>query len=128
MTKNIMLPYTRTTEYTTAAAGLLAILNFFRATPLDSGIELEAWRSSVLLPTRACSVFGLALFAKEKGLQPKIFVESTEYDYPDYRFKRYTKTDVAVAQRMHALYVRRAQDANISIVVGDISFEKIKKK
>lgn len=120
-----MEAYKQTTQYSTAAAGLLAILHHFNKVSLMEDLELELWHRSVLLPTRASSIFGLAILAKEFGLQPTVYVETIDYDYPDYRFKRYTKADIAVAQRMHENYLRQAQEKNIELKLANIHFDQV---
>jgi len=121
-----MRPYSQSTEYTTAAAGLLAILHNQDASfALTRENELEIWRSSVNLPTRASSIFGLATFAKKHGMNPTIIIESRVYDYPDYRFNRYTKKDIELAKETHELHMQRAQ--NIPVEEREITFDEIKK-
>lgn len=122
-----MQSYSQSTEYTTAAAGLLAILHDKDSSfALSKENELEIWRASVNLPTRASSIFGLATFAKKHGLNPSVIVESLVYDYPDYRFNRYTKKDIDLAKETHALHVQHAKKLNISVEEREITFEEIK--
>ncbi len=121
-----MQPVTQSTEYTTAAAGLLAILNEINGLELSLENELEIWRESVLLPTRASSVFGLALYAKKRGLDVTILVESCNYDYPEYRFKRYTKSDILIAQKNHELFVKKVHEEKIPFEVTPLQFSQIK--
>lgn len=121
-----MQPVTQSTEYTTAAAGLLAILNEMDVLEVSFDNELEIWRESVLLPTRASSIFGLALYAKKQGVQVRVFVESCGYDYPDYRFKRYTKADIDLAERNHELFLKKLREENIEITEAEIRFSQIK--
>jgi len=121
-----MQPFTQSTEYTTAAAGLLAILHELIGLNASFENELEIWRESVLLPTRASSIFGLALFAKNKGVQVKVLVESCGYDYPEYRFKRYTKTDIDLAAKNHELFLKKVRERNIEVIEAPIRFSQIK--
>lgn len=119
--------YAQSTEYTTAAAGLLAILHDKVDYGLSQEHELDVWRASVNLPTRASSIFGLAVFAKQQGLSPRIVVDSLAYDYPDYRFNRYTKKDFELAQVMHDAHVQRAEQLEVPIAVRELSFIEIKR-
>lgn len=121
-----MQPYTQTTEYTTATSGLLMIINHFKPEfELTRENEFLIWRRSTLLPTRASSIFGLAAYAKEQGLSPKVVVESSEYDYPDYRFKRYKKSDIEYAAFMSDLLRKRAERLGVKVEERDISFEEV---
>lgn len=121
-----MQPYTRTTEYTTAACSLMAAINHLKPDfALSREHEYRIWQASVNLPTRASSIFGLAAFAKRQGLAPRIVVESLDYDYPDYRFKRYRKTDVQQAAFMSGLYRADARGLGVPIEERPIAFEEI---
>ena len=121
-----MRPYTQTTEYTTAACSLMLIINHLDQNyPLTRANEFAIWRESINLPTRAPSIYGLARYAKAHGLNPTVVVESTEFDYPDYRFKRYTKSDVDLAQFANKQHIKEAEDANVPISERAITFEEI---
>lgn len=87
--------------------------------------EFDIWRESVNLPTRAPSIFGLARYAKEHGLTPTVVVESPDYDYPDYRFKRYKKTDVDLAKFSSKQHMTAAESANVPINERAITFEEV---
>ena len=91
-----MKPYLQTTEYTTAASSLLTILSHFNKLKPTKENELKIWKYSVDLPTRGSSIYALANLAQE--LNPIIIAESTEYEFPDYRFYRYTKEDIEIAK------------------------------
>ena len=87
-----MQPYTPTTDHTTAVCSLMSIINFFNPNfKLNQDNEFKIWKNTVNVPTKGASVYGLAIQAKEQGLKPIIIVEDTEYEFPDYRFYRYTK-------------------------------------
>lgn len=121
-----MQPYTQTTEYTTAACSLMLIMHHLdEKFSLTRAHEFDIWRESVNLPTRAPSIFGLAHYAKKHGLTPTVVVESLEYDYPDYRFKRYTKSDVDLAQFASKQHMKAAEEANVPINERAITFEEI---
>jgi len=114
----VLESYKQTTNYTGASTALLCVLHHFFPEKIDliEENELDIWLSTVILPTRASSVFGLALYAKEKGLQPKIIIEDANYTYPDYRFKRYTKKQIVLAEKIADRYKDKCEKENILIV------------
>ena len=112
--------YKQTTNYTGAASALLSILHHFNEDyEMNEEHELEIWLKSIIPPTKASSVFGLALYAKEKGLQPKIIIEDATYTYPDYRFKRYTKKQIDLAGKIANRYKKTAEEEGILIIERD---------
>lgn len=116
----ILESYKQTTNYTGASSALLSILHFFDENfELNEDNELDIWLSTVILPTRASSVFGLALYAKKKGLDPKIIIEDANYTYPDYRFKRYTKKQILLAEKIADRYKMKCESEGIIIVEKD---------
>ena len=110
-----MIPYTQSTPFTTAAASLLTILHNKKQIPLTKENEFKIWHSSVNLPTRGSSIYGLALVAKRHGLNPKVVVEKKEYEFPDYRFYRYTKEDVEHAAFSELTHLTKAEEQSIPI-------------
>lgn len=121
----VLESYKQTTNYTGAASALLSILNHFKGIEFTQENELDIWLKSVILPTRASSVFGLALYAKEQGLSPKIVIEDAHYTYPDYRFKRYTKKQIELASVIANRYKQRAEESGILIVERDFDVNYI---
>jgi len=119
-----MQPYKQTTDYTTAASSLLTILSHFNKLKPTEENELKIWRASVNLPTRASSIFSLALIAKE--LNPTIIVGTKEFDFPDYRFYRYSKEDIEIAQKASELHLMQAEKNNIEIKEEEITIEQVK--
>ncbi len=120
--------YKQTTNYTCAASALLIILNHFKPSiKLSRKNEFEIWKSSVILPIRASSIYGLAIYAYEQGVKPAIWAEKLEYDYPDYRFKGYTKNDVEDAEYVSSLYFKKLKRLNISAVEKKFSVSDIKR-
>ena len=114
----VLESYKQTTNYTGASSALLCVLHHFfpEKIALTEENELDIWLSSVILPTRASSVFGLASYSKAKGLQPKIVIEDASYTYPDYRFKRYTKKQIELAEKIADRYKHKCEQENILIV------------
>ncbi|MFC1648539.1 peptidase C39 family protein [Nanoarchaeota archaeon] len=123
-----METYTRTTEYSTAASSLMLIINHLKPDfQLDTENEFRIWMSSVNLPTRACSIYGLAIFAKKLGLEPKIVLEEKEYEYPDYRFKGYTKQEIDQAKFASKLRHKDARAIGIPIEERTFDLEEVKR-
>jgi len=123
-----MKPYICTTEYTSAPSALMMVLHHFnKEFELTKENEHKIWISTVNLPVRASSIYGLAIFAKEQGLDPKIVLENKEYDFPDYRFKRYKKVDVEDAQFTSDIYYKKAVDLNIPIEERFFDLDEVKK-
>ncbi len=123
-----MKPYIRTTGYTNAAAGLLVIINHFKPEfKLSKENEFRIWHASANLPVRACSIYGLAVFAKKEGLSPKVIVGEKEYEYPDYRFKKYKKVDIDNARFSSKMHAKKADKEGISIEERDFRIEDVKK-
>jgi hypothetical protein len=114
----VLESYKQTTNYTGASSALLCVLHHFfpEEIKLVEENELDIWLSSVIVPTRASSIFGLAIYAKHKGLQPKIIIEDANYTYPDYRFKRYTKKQIELAEKIADRYKNKCEQENILIV------------
>ena len=123
--KLVLESYKQTTNFTGAASALLSILHHFGKAPATQDTELDIWLHSAILPTRASSVFGLAMYAKDKGLQPKIILEDAHYTYPDYRFKRYTKKQIELAELVANRYKRQAEEKGILIVERDFDVNYI---
>lgn len=124
-----MIPYCRTTPFTNASSALLAILHHHnQKISLSKKNEFLIWRETVILPTRASSIYGLAVYAKKQGLEPEVVVEEKGYDFPDYRFYRYKKRDIEYAQFSSGLHLKEAEKMGISIEVKDINLQDIKKE
>ena len=121
-----MKPYFQTTSFTTAAASLLTIISHLKPDIQHSKLrEFDIWRSSVNLPTRASSIYALATYAKKCGLNPKVVVEKKHYQFPDYRFYRYTKEDVEHATFSEKKHLEKAEGANIPIEERTITLDEI---
>ena len=124
-----MIPYFQTTEFTTAASSLLSVLNFLNPEIQHNKIrEFDIWKKSANLPTRASSIYALATYAKKCGLNPKVVVEKKEYNFPDYRFYRYTKNDVEHASFSSNLHQKKAELENVQIEEKEVTLKDIKKE
>ncbi len=123
----VLASYKQTTNYTGAACALLSILHHFfpEEHPLTEEQELKIWLASIIPPTKASSVFGLALYAKQQGLEPKIIIEDAQYTYPDYRFKRYTKKQIELAGKIADRYKQHCEEEQIIIVQRDFDVNYI---
>ncbi|MFP4118801.1 MAG: peptidase C39 family protein [Candidatus Woesearchaeota archaeon] len=124
--EKVLESYKQTTNYTGASSALMSIIHYFNPEfEMNEDHELEIWLSSIVPPTRASSVYGLALYAKDKGLQPKVVVEETEYSYPDYRFKRYTKKQIELAAKISQRYQRMCEENSIIVAQRDFDVNYI---
>ena len=121
-----MIPYIQSTPYTTAASSLLTILHHLKGIPLTKEQEFNIWKKTVNFPTRASSIYALASYAHKEGLTPKVVVEKKEYDFPDYRFYKYTKEDIDHASFIADLHLRNAKNNNIQIEEQEITINHIK--
>ena len=117
--------YKQTTDYTCAACSLMMVLNHFKGFKLNRENEFRVWRDTVNLPTRATSIYGMAAFAKKQGVDVKMFLEEKEYDYPDYRFKGYTKKEIDDAKYMSRISDKDVFNFEISIEEREISVQEI---
>ncbi|MDD5254210.1 MAG: peptidase C39 family protein [Candidatus Nanoarchaeia archaeon] len=121
-----MEEYLQTTEYTCGSAALLMVLKHFDKMQSNRENEFKIWMESALLPVRASSIYGLALYAKKLGLNPEIYVETKDYEYPNYRFKSYKLKDVNQAKFSSNLFLKEAEKNNIKIYEKNINLEDIK--
>jgi len=122
-----MEPYLQTTVFTTAASSLLTILHYFNPEiKLSKDNEFKIWQSTVILPTRASSIFALADYALKEKLNLQVIVESKNYEFPDYRFYRYKKEDVENATFSSRLYLKNAKKNNLEIVERKITLDDVK--
>ena len=122
-----MKPYLQTTAFTTAASSLLAILHYFNPEiKLSKDNEFKIWQNTVILPTRASSIFALADYAIKQGLNLYAVVESQDYDFPDYRFYRYKKEDVENAAFSSRLHLKTAKKNQLEIIEKKITLDEIK--
>jgi hypothetical protein len=123
-----MKPYHQTTTFTTAASSLLTILTTLKPeVEATKEKEFDIWKKTVNLPTRGSSVFALANYAKQHGLNPKVVVENKAYNFPDYRFYRYKKEDVEQAKFSAEQHLKEAEKSQVNIEEREIKFTEIKK-
>src|SRR3989338_3646595 len=121
-----MIPYLQTTHYTCATSSLLAVLHYFDPNfELSREKEFEIWKKPANLPTRASSIFALANQAKLHGLNPIVVVERIGYDFPDYRFYRYTKEDIDLASFTDQQYLKEAEQNKVVIEQKEITFKTV---
>ncbi|MFH1439612.1 MAG: peptidase C39 family protein [Candidatus Woesearchaeota archaeon] len=118
----------QTTRFTTAASGLMYIINHFNKDFIISKEnEFKIWHSSVNLPTRASSIYGLASFALSQGLKNiKIIVGNHEYNFPNYRFRGYKKEEIDNARFSSFIHQKKAREQGIEIEERDFDFEELK--
>lgn len=120
--------YRQTSQYTGAAAALLMALHAKSPDewPLEREIEFSIWTQSANLPTRSSSIYALALIAREAGLSTHVVVGEKEYDYPDYRFKRYKKVEIDEAKYTSKLYAKRAREQSIPLEEREFTLKEVK--
>ncbi len=125
-----MESYRQTTQYTGASAALLMALHHYTPEeyPLTREKEFSIWMRSANLPTRSSSIYALACVANESGVTARVIVGEKEYDYPDYRFKRYKKLDIDHAKYSSKLHARRAREQKIPIEEHEFTLEDVKKQ
>ena len=124
-----MKPYFQSTPFTCAASSLLTILHYMKnEIPLTKDKEFDIWKKTTNLPTRGSSIYALATYAKELGLNPKVIVENKEYSFPDYRFYRYTKEDIDHAAFSELQHFKDLKKSKIKVEEREITFENIKKE
>ena len=121
--------YYQSTEFTTAASSLLTIIQFFKEEiKLTKENEFDIWQKTVNLPTRASSIYALANYAKNVGLDPEVIVEKREYSFPDYRFYRYSKEDIEHAKDSSLMHLKKAMINGVKINEGSIDLNTVKGK
>ena len=118
--------YKQTTDYTCAVCSLMMVINHFDPSfKLSRENEFKIWRETVNLPTRAPSIYAMASFAKREGLDVRIVLEEKEYDYPDYRFKGYTKKEIDDAKYMSRISAKEIFNLEISLEEREITIQEI---
>jgi len=65
---------------------------------------------------------------KKKGINLKVVVEKKEYEFPDYRFYRYTKDDIKNAAFSAKVYLKEAETNNVNIEVKEITLDIVKEE
>ncbi|MBW2970669.1 peptidase C39 family protein [Candidatus Woesearchaeota archaeon] len=121
-----MQAYKQTTQFTGAASALLMVMNHFDQNfKLTQENEFRIWLNSVNLPTRACSIYGLAGFSAKHNINVKIVVGKKEYEYPDYRFKGYKKEEVDAAKFTEKLHLSDLKQMKVEVEERDFSLKEV---
>ncbi len=120
--------YRQTSQYTGAAAALLMAMHAKKPDQyaLDREQEFSIWTQSANLPTRSSSIYALALIARQAGIATHVVVGEKEYDYPDYRFKRYKKIEIDEAKYTSKLYAKRAREEGIPLEEREFTLTEVK--
>src|SRR3989344_783953 len=119
--------YQQSTEFTAAPSALLMVIHYFNPEfQLTRQNEFLLWQQTATLPIRAASIYAMAIVAKQHGLKVKVFVGNEDFDFPDYRFKGYTKKEIDYAGFTYHLHRKWAAQQGISVVVKDFNAEDIK--
>ncbi len=120
--------YKQTTNYTCAASSLLMVINHFKPLyRLSRKNEFDIWQKSVVLPVRASSIYGLAIYAHENRVKLRVWSQKLDYDFPDYRFKGYTKEDINDAKYMTDMYLKKLKNMNIPLEEKNFKIKDIKR-
>jgi len=115
------------TRFTTAAIGLMHIINHFNEEfILSKENEFKIWHSSVNLPTRSTSIYGLAAFAKEQGVEVKIIIQEHEYSFPIENMPQNKKEEIENARFSSFLHQKKARESGIEMEEKDFNFEDVK--
>jgi hypothetical protein len=124
-----MQPYKQTTGFTCAAASLSMIIHHFKPDfLLNVENEFDIWQKTVTLPTRGCSIWGLAIYAFDKGIPLRIVVGDATYKFPGYKFKSYKKKDVDVANFFAQLLYLQVKKRGIKVEEHAFGIEDVKKE
>ena len=119
--------YQQSTEFTGAPSALLMVIHHFDPEfQLTRQNEFLLCQQTATLPIRAASIYAMACVAKQHGIKVKVFVGNEDFDFPDYRFKGYTKKEIDYAGFMYNLHRKLAHQQGISVVVKDFNVEEIK--
>lgn len=117
----------QTTRFTSAAVALMHIINSFNKDfILSKENEFRIWQSSVNLPTRSCSIYGLAAFAKEQGVNAKVVVEKHEYSFELTNADEERKEEINNAKFFSFLHQKKARELGIDIEERPFSFDDVK--
>ncbi len=104
----------------------MMIFNYFNLKyKLNKHNEFRIWQKSVVLPTRASDIFGLAILAKQKGLDVDVVVEKPKYSFPDYKFKGYKLNEIEMAAYSSELYYKRANRIGINIIEKNFTLKRV---
>ena len=117
----------QSTRFTSAATAFMHIINHFdKDFQLSRENEFLIWHTGVNLPTRSSSIYSLAEFAKNHGLDVKVIVGAQEYSFPNYRFQSYKKEEIENAKFSSFLLQKRARQSGVEIEEREFGFEKVK--
>ena len=119
--------YQQSTEFTAAPSALLMVIHHFNPEfQLTRQNEFRLWQQTATLPIRAASIYAMACVAKQDGLKVKVVVGNEDFDFPDYRFKGYTKREIDIAGYTYHLHKKKAQQQGIPVMVKDFDANDIK--
>ena len=115
------------TRFTTTAIGLMHIINHFDSEfILSKENEFKIWHSSVNLPTRSLSLYGLASFAKEQGINVKIVVEEHEYSFDIDQLPPHKRDEISNAKFSSFIHQKKARNSGVEIDEKPFSMEDVK--
>ena len=128
----------QTTRFTSSAVGLMQIINYFdKEFIMSKENEFKIWISAANLPTRSPSIYGLAGFAKSKGLNVKLILSNHEYSFENssentqepYQKGRGYRTefrDDEIANAKFSSYIHQRSARESGVEERDFEFEEVK--
>jgi ribosomal protein S18 acetylase RimI-like enzyme len=120
--------YAQTTDFTCGPAALMMAMNSLSHTLLmDQALELDLWREATTIFMMAghggCHPIGLALAAKKRGFEVKVFINNTLPLFTSGVRQEVKKTTIELVEnQFHA----RALQENIPIMFEDLDLQTLK--
>ncbi len=102
-------------HYTFVPATMSVVLHILAGTKLEREMEFLIWQRCSNLPIRNTNIFGLSMLADSYDLNPYVLTETEEFDYPEYRFKGYSKKDLRKSKIMNDTMLKIAKERGINI-------------
>jgi len=84
------------------AAMMMVMGSIHRNTILDRDLELDIWRESTLMESKATSAFGLALAARMKGYNVKVQTDSGEIGFTKRLKEHFPHIDLGFMEMLHS--------------------------
>ncbi len=104
------------------------ILHYFNTDyKLNRKNEFRVWQRSVNLPTRGTNIFGLAIIARDKGLDVRVVVEDPRYKFPEYRIRGYKLREIEMAAYASELYYKRSKRLGVHVEERKFNLAEVKR-
>jgi hypothetical protein len=126
--------YRQSFGFTCGPAALMMVMrDYDRSMPMNRSTELEIWRESTLMVSRATSSFGLALSARERGFSVRLQSDSDTIGFIKKLEERFSPEEVSFMEMIFRETRRKARDRGIEEITGrvrikDISGELVKNR